>query len=168
MLIAYRVTGVFSINAVRPRMTHTYHDMALFGANSAVNGTPGFGMPVAMAAVRALFLILTVSFAGVGQPWAQSGSPDTYFDICKRLGNLPGTVPMRRCIEEQREIDNDPLSALSETPPSDPQLRGMPILEEGLPGQLPGASSAEELLKSSPEQLLLGPDNRPTGQSIYE
>lgn len=92
----------------------------------------------------------------------------TYFEICKRLGNIPGTVPMRRCIDEQRAIDNDPLSALSEKAPPERQLRGMPILEEGLPGQLPGARSAEELLKSSPERLLLGPDNRPDGQSIYE
>lgn len=121
-----------------------------------------------MAAGWLFFMLLTLSVGGVGLAFAQYGSPDNYFDICKRLGNIPGTRPMRRCIEEQRAIDNDPLSALSETPPSEPQLRGMPILEEGLPGQLPGASSAEELLKSSPEQLLLGPDNRPTGQSIYE
>lgn len=120
------------------------------------------------AAVFALAFVLMMSFAGGDQPRAQSGSIGTYFEICKRLGNIPGTLPMRRCIEEQRAIDNDPLSALSQPTPSEPELRGMPILEEGLPGQLPGASSAEELLKSSPERLLLGPDYRSDGQGIYE
>ena len=120
------------------------------------------------AAVFVLAFALMMSFAGGGQPRAQSGSIGTYFEICKRLGNIPGTLPMRRCIEEQRAIDNDPLSALSQTAPSEPELRGMPILEEGLPGQLPGASSAEELLKSSPERLLLGPDYRSDGQGFYE
>lgn len=125
---------------------------------------------VAAPAVAALALVcaLIVAFAGGGTPWAQSGSADAYFDICKRLGNIPGTVPMRRCIDEQRAIDNDPLSALSQSPPSEPELRGMPILEEGLPGRLPGASSAEELLKSTPERLLLGPDYRSDSQGIYE
>jgi len=120
------------------------------------------------AAAWALTFAVMMTFAGVGQPRAQSGSIGTYFEICKRLGNIPGTLPMRRCIEEQRAIDNDPLSALSQPAPSEPELRGMPILEEGLPGQLPGASSAEELLKSSPERLLLGPDYRSDGQGIYE
>ena len=133
-----------------------------------MNGTSGPLIPVAKAAARILVLTLMVSSAGMGSSWAQSGSMSTYFEICKRLGNIPGTVPMRRCIEEQRAIDNDPLSALSEKAPPERQMRGMPILEEGLPGRLPGASSAEELLKSSPERLLLGPDNRPDGQSIYE
>lgn len=133
-----------------------------------MGGTFGPLVSVLTAAVRAMTLSSLVFLAGMGQPWAQSGSMGTYFEICKRLGNIPGTVPMRRCIEEQRAIDNDPLSALSETAPPDRQIRGMPILEEGLPGRLPGASSAEEMLKSSPERLLLGPDNRPDGQSIHE
>lgn len=133
-----------------------------------MNGKTGPLFPLATAIARVFALFSMVSLAGIGQPWAQSGSMGTYFEICKRLGNIPGTVPMRRCIEEQRAIDNDPLSALSETARPDRELRGMPILEEGLPGRLPGASSAEELLKSSPERLLLGPDNRPDGQSIYE
>ncbi len=133
-----------------------------------MNETSGPLVSVAKVAARTLALSLMMSFAGTGQPWAQSGSMGTYFEICKRLGNIPGTMPMRRCIEEQRAVDNDPLSALSGTEPPDRQLRGMPILEEGLPGRLPGASSAEELLKSSPERLLLEPDTVPDGESNYE
>ena len=117
---------------------------------------------------RLLAVASLVFLAGPGPSWAQPGAAESYFEICKRLGNIPGTAPMRRCIEEQRAIDIDPLSALSQPSPSDPELRGMPILEEGLPGRLPGASSAEELLKSTPERLLLGPDFRSEGQGVYE
>jgi hypothetical protein len=133
-----------------------------------VNGRAKSPISAPAVAAWALTFAVMMTFGGGDQPRAQSGSIGTYFEICKRLGNIPGTLPMRRCIEEQRAIDNDPLSALSQPSPSEPELRGMPILEEGLPGQLPGASSAEELLKSSPERLLLGPDYRSDGQGIYE
>lgn len=149
-------------------MTHTPTLDLDIGVCCLVNGTPAPSFRTASMAARMLALALVVLLAGGGQAWAQSDSIGTYFETCKRLGNIPGTFPMRRCIEKQRAIDNDPLSALTQPTRPEPELRGMPILEEGLPGQLPGASSAEELLKSSPERLLLGPDDRPDGQSIYE
>ena len=65
-------------------------------------------------------------------------------------------------------MDLDPLDALSEyqlTLPGDGETRAA---EPGPAGEFPGARYAEDLLKSTPEGLLLGPDYRAQGQGIYE
>ena len=83
-----------------------------------------------------------------------------------------------------RDIDMDPLSALTEyadNPPApanvEPTMRNratapvgrrVPASERGVVGNLPGARSADKLLDESPEALLLGPDYRAQGQGIYE
>ena len=100
---------------------------------------------------------------------AQTTPPqEEYYETCLRQGFLPGTTPMRRCILAQRAIDLDPLSALAEfqlTPPDPAQTRAA---DAGLEGEFPGARDAEEMLKSAPEALLIGPDYRAQGQGIYE
>ena len=114
-------------------------------------------------------LCAVIALPAVLQPMpACASSPSDYFEICRRFGYLPGTWAMRRCIEAQRAADIDPLSGLRETPPKPTAPTSGPYLEESLPDKMPGAQSAEELLKSSPEHLLLGPDWRAPGQGIYE
>jgi hypothetical protein len=96
------------------------------------------------------------------------GTPahDAYYEICRRQGYLPGTRPMRRCIDAQRSIDLDPLSALGEYQLTPPHADAAP--DPDVEGDFPGAREAEALLKSDPETLLLGPDYRARGQGIYE
>lgn len=113
-------------------------------------------------------VLLLCLVAGPGAAAQSTPSHDEYFDICRRLGFLPGRAPMRRCILEQRSIDLDPLSALDayQLTPPDPAEQG--AAEPGPEGNFPGAQSAEELLKSTPDELLLGHDYRARGQGIYE
>jgi hypothetical protein len=99
---------------------------------------------------------------------AQTSRAD-YYEICRQQGFLPGTTPMRRCIDAQRSIDLDPLNALSDYELTSPD--GQERAAEGtpeLPDEFPGARSARELLEGTPEDLLLGPDYRARGQGIYE
>lgn len=117
--------------------------------------------------IGALALCLAVAAGGAlgqGTPPARGD----YYEICRRLGFLPGTVPMRRCIDAQRSKDLDPLNALSDYDLTPPDGGGAPAPEDDTSGEFPGARQAEDLLKSTPEGLLLGPDYRARGQGIYE
>jgi hypothetical protein len=114
--------------------------------------------------IAALLLFLSAG----GDTMAQTVAPGGYYEICRRLGFIPNTTPHRRCITKQRDIDLDPLNYLSEYDLIPPAAEQHQTPEEGLAGKLPGATSAEELLKSSPETLLLGPDYRAQGQGIFE
>lgn len=115
--------------------------------------------------VGVLFLYLAVAAGAIAQTtWAQ----DEYYQTCLRQGFLPGTTPMRRCILAQRSIDLDPLSALSEYQLTPPDPDETPAPESALKEEFPGARDAEQLLKDTPEGLLLGPDYRARGQGIYE
>jgi hypothetical protein len=82
---------------------------------------------------------------------------------------MPGTTPMRRCIDARRSIDLDPLNALSDYELTSPN--GQERAADGAPefeDDFSGARSAKELLEATPEDLLLGPDHRVNGQGIYE
>lgn len=115
--------------------------------------------------VAVLFLCFPAGVEAVAQtPLPQ----DEYYETCRRLGFLPGTTPMRRCILAQRSIDLDPLNALSDYQLTQPGSAETPAPESGLDGEFPGARDAEQLLKDTPEGLLLGPDYRARGQGIYE
>ena len=113
--------------------------------------------------------MLFLCFSAGAEAIAQTPLPyDEYYETCRRLGFLPGTTPMRRCILAQRSIDLDPLSALSDYQLTQPGSAETPALESGLDGEFPGARDAEKMLKETPEGLLLGPDYRARGQGIYE
>lgn len=101
-----------------------------------------------------------------GVTLAQSLTTGEYYRTCERLGFIPGTTPMRRCIQQQRAIDLDPMSALQE----------FGSTGSGTPQPPPGARrdqssqdrSIDQLIEQSPESLLLGPDHRAPSQGIYE
>lgn len=113
--------------------------------------------------------VLFLCFSAGAEAAAQTPLPqDEYYETCRRLGFLPGTTPMRRCVLTQRSIDLDPLSALSEYQMTQPDSTEPLAPESGLVGEFPGARDAEKLLKDTPEGLLLGPDYRARGQGIYE
>lgn len=115
-----------------------------------------------------LAAVLPLTMLVSGPSIAQRSAPGEYYETCRRLGFIPGTTPMRRCIQMQRDTDLDPMSALSEyklvPEPPDASATG----KEGPGGNFSGAESARELLESSPEELLLGPDYRSNSQGIYE
>ncbi|MCG8544132.1 MAG: hypothetical protein MJE12_07990 [Alphaproteobacteria bacterium] len=117
-----------------------------------------------MAACAGMLLALTAGGVSI----AQTPPADEYFVICQRLGYLPGTRPMRRCIEHQRATDLDPLNALTEFDATGSGSARPPLPPAGRPNPAPGEHSIDRLLEQSPESLLLGPDNRPAGQGIYE
>lgn len=118
-------------------------------------------VPWTTACLCALLLLDAASVA-----LAQSQTTGEYYRTCERLGFIPGTMPMRRCIQQQRAIDLDPMSALQE----------LGSTGSGTPQPPPGARrdqssqdrSIDQLIEQSPESLLLGPDHRPPGQGIYE
>lgn len=113
-------------------------------------------------------LVLCLAAAAGGAMGQATPESHDYFEICRQQGYLPGTIPMRRCIEAQRGTDLDPLNALSEYQLTAPDSDEDSTAESGLTGEFPGAREAEALLKSTPEGLLLGPDYRARGQGIYE
>jgi len=109
-----------------------------------------------------LFQLIATPAAG------QIPSSRDYYEICRNLGYMPRTVPMRDCIETQRNNDLDPLNALVEHelvppaahPPRTPRFQGG--------ADFSGAQSPKDVLDSTPEELLLGPDSRAPSQGIYE
>ena len=115
--------------------------------------------------------LLVAGAAGALAPsaaYSQRAAQGDYYEICRRLGFIPGTTPMRRCIQIQRDTDLDPMSALSDyklAPKS--AAPKLPLSDPG-GANFSGADSARKLLDSSPEELLLGPDYRSQGQGIYE
>lgn len=115
------------------------------------------------AGVLALCLAVAAG-AALGQ---RTPAHDDYYEICRRQGFLPGTIPMRRCIMDRIGTDLDPLNALAEYQLTPPDTGETPP-EADPAGEFPGAIDAETLLKSTPEALLLGPDYRARGQGIYE
>ena len=117
-----------------------------------------------MAACAGMLLALT----GGGVPVAQNLPADEYFAICPRLGYLPGTPPMRRCIEHQRATDLDPLNALTEFDATGSGSARPALPPAARPNPYPSDHSIDRLLEQSPESLLLGPDFRAPGQGIYE
>ena len=123
----------------------------------------------------ALPLLRTIAGAGMllalttsGGVMAQNLPADEYFVICQRLGYLPGTRPMRRCIEVQRTNDLDPLNALTDFDATGTGSARPPLPPAGRPNPSPGDHSVDRLLEQSPESLLLGPDHRAPGQGIHE
>ena len=75
---------------------------------------------------------------------------------------------MRRCIQEKRGNDLDPLNALVEydlIPPAahKPQSAGQ---EES--AEFSGAKRPIDVLERTPEELLMGPEYRAPYQGIYE
>lgn len=121
-----------------------------------------------LSGVGLLATVAVLIVPAAGPPFAQTAAPGEYYEICRRLGFIPGTTPMRRCIQIQRDTDLDPLSALSEYKLAPDQSPSPALPEDRLDGNFSGAESAKKLLESSPEELLLGPDFRPNSQGVYE
>ena len=116
-----------------------------------------------MALLAAMMLALGATPAA-----GQSSAPGEYYEICRRLGFIPGTTPMRRCIQLQRDNDLDPMNALSDYKLSPETEESLTPSTEVPDGNFAGAESSRKLLESSPEELLLGPDFRSNSQGIYE
>ena len=115
----------------------------------------------------ALLAALALAF-GTMHAGGQSGVPGDYYEICRKLGFIPGTTPMRRCIQIQRDNDLDPMNALSDYKLSPETSEALSPSAEVPDGNFSGAESSRKLLESSPEELLLGPDFRANSQGIYE
>lgn len=116
-----------------------------------------------LSVLAALALAFGTMHAG-----GQSGVPGDYYETCRKLGFIPGTTPMRRCIQIQRGNDLDPMSALSDYKLL-PETSEVLSPSAGVPdGNFSGADSSRTFLESSPEELLLGPDFRANSQGIYE
>lgn len=101
-------------------------------------------------------------------PVAQIPVSKDYYEICRRQGYLPGTTPMRRCIEANRSNDLDPLNALVEhelIPPDAAKKRSAGTEADV---DFSGAQPPTPALDRTPEELLLGPDYRAPFQGISE
>lgn len=121
-----------------------------------------------MGMFRALtFALALLSAAGAVRAQVSAPTVD-YYETCRGLGYIPGTFALRRCIALQQANDLDPWSAAPENVLDFDLPPAAPGQSEGLPGDLPAETYSDDLLKSPPEEQLLGPDYRALGQGIYE